>query len=75
MTLDKLDVKLLIPGKDLPPGERFIIAEVFDGVERVQYRFGRNQSLKHVWEMVPRIYADSKFPPKKKQKFDVKKVV
>jgi hypothetical protein len=71
--LDRLEVKLIIPGKELPPNERHIVAVVNDGVETVQYRFGRHQSLQHIWEMVPRMYMDSKFEPKRKQKFNQRK--
>jgi hypothetical protein len=64
---------LCVPGKHAPIGMRHITARVFDGVETVEYQFGRDVPLRKVWEMIPRLYADSKFPPVRKQK--IKKAV
>lgn len=71
---NQLDVKLRLPTDDMPAKERFIIAVVNDGVETAEYKFGRHVPVKQIWEMVPRLYMDSKFPPKKKQKINRKAV-
>lgn len=70
---DCLKVKLRLPTDDMPANQRHIIAVVDDGVETHEYTFGRHTPLKQVWEMVPRLYMDAKFPPKKKQK--IKEVI
>lgn len=76
MSNNTLQVKLRMPTNEMPVNHRVIVAEVYDGVETVEYKFGRHTPLKQVWEMIPRLYMDSKFPPKKKQKFSsVKKAV
>lgn len=58
---ERLQVNLLIPGAQLPPHERFIIAVVNDGQEEFRYKFGRNTSLKLVNEQIPKLYMDEMF--------------
>jgi hypothetical protein len=64
---DKLQVMLCVPGQYMPTSERYIVAKVYDGKRNYFYQFGRDCSLKHVWEMVPRLYMDSKFKPRSKK--------
>lgn len=66
---DCLQVKIRLPEKRSVE-QRVIIAEVFDGVETVEYWFGRNTAIKQIYAMIPILYMDSRYPPKKKQKFD-----
>jgi hypothetical protein len=61
---DKLQVMLCVPGPHMPASERFIVARVFDGKRNYFFQFGRDWSINHVWEMVPRLYMDSKFKPR-----------
>jgi hypothetical protein len=62
-----LHATLCVPGKDAPKSMK-IIARVFDGKESVEYTFGPHVPLKSIWEQIPRLYMDSKFPPAKKIK-------
>jgi hypothetical protein len=64
---DKLQVMLCVPGQYMPASERYIVARVFDGKRNYFFRFGRDWSINHVWEMVPRLYMDSKFKPRSKK--------
>lgn len=52
----KLDVKLSRQGE-----QRLIVADVNDAGETFRFTFGRNQSIKHVWAMIPRLVMDAKF--------------
>jgi hypothetical protein len=61
---DKLQVMLCVPGPYMPANERYIVAKVYDGKRNHFFQFGRDWSIKHVWEMVPRLYMDSKFKPR-----------
>jgi hypothetical protein len=59
-----LDVKLMIPGKNLPVYARHIIAHVNHQGEKFVYKFGRNQSIAHVWSQIPRLIMDAEFDRK-----------
>lgn len=66
---------LLVPGKDLAPSERYIIAKVSDGNETFTYKFGRNQSLTHVWQQLPKLYMDERFERKIRERYKRRKKV
>lgn len=52
----KLDVTLYRQGE-----QRLIIADVIDEGETFKFTFGRNQTIKHVWSMIPKLVMDAKF--------------
>jgi hypothetical protein len=39
----------------------FIMAHVNYGGEEFQYRFGRGQSVRHIWETLPKLVSDELF--------------
>jgi hypothetical protein len=51
-----LEVKLFLQGE-----QRQIVAYVKDEGETFKFTFGRNQSIKHIWSMIPRLVMDAKF--------------
>ena len=61
---DRLDVKLMIPGRNLPSYAPHIIAHVNYQGETKTYKFGRNQSISHIWSQIPRLVKDAEFDEK-----------
>jgi hypothetical protein len=65
---ERLDVKLLVPGRNAPAYERHIIAHVNYLGEEFVYKFGRNQPITHVWSQIPRLVMDSAFEKEIKER-------
>jgi hypothetical protein len=65
---ERLDVKLLIPGRNAPVYERYIIAHVEYQGEKFTYKFGRNQAIAYVWSQIPKLVMDQRFDQKIKER-------
>jgi len=66
ITIDRLKV---FYSKD----NRHIIAHVFDGNQKFDFRFGRNCSIKLINEQIPKLVADSYFDQRLKERYYAKK--
>ncbi|MGD6775234.1 hypothetical protein [Sutcliffiella horikoshii] len=64
---ERLQVFLSIPGRNLPPSEKFIIAKVNNGKQTHTFKFGRNCSIRHINEQIPKLVADLDFEQRRKE--------
>ena len=64
---ERLKVILSIPGRDLPPSDKFIIAKVNNGKQTQTFKFGRNCSIRHINAQIPKLVADLDYEQRRKE--------